>query len=93
MNLDLGIAASGASSAESGGPFYDDASINFGSRYAGAMDQSNSPNTTSDATASERAPSGVGTGAQYVTSGSSSMLWIVLLVGGAAAVWFIMRKK
>jgi hypothetical protein len=97
MPLDLGIAASGASSAESGGPFYNDASINFAPDYRTGANLSNSPDTVSDATASAKSPGASSNapamgGAASTAASSPTILWIALAVAGAAALWLVLRK-
>ena len=100
--ISVGIAGSRATSDMSGGPFFVDASIVFGDRYAGDNPyQGYSPNVsqtpTSEATGQGAIlPSG-SVPAQTVTGGltgalggSSTTTWL-LLGGAAVAAWLIYK--
>jgi hypothetical protein len=100
MGYDIGVSTSQASAATSGAPIYVDAAINFAPVYPANVSQESNPVADATAVATTKSPgagTSVGTptasGLVGTTSGSSSMLWIVLLVAGAGVLWFVMRKK
>ena len=101
MGYDIGVSTSQASAATSGAPIYVDAAINFAPVYPANVSQESNPVADATAVATTKSPgagTSVGTpatasGLVGTATGSSSILWIVLLVAGAGALWLVMRKK
>lgn len=103
MGYDIGVSTSQASAATSGAPIYVDAAINFAPVYPANVSQTGEETADATAVATTKSPGAttdVGTpatasglvGTTGTATGSSSMLWIVLLVAGAGVLWFVLKK-